>query len=167
MQGDEDPAGGEEMTARALSARAFMWLRNWDSLETGTQFDVMDRAPKILGDLRQRVNINGKFVDLTLIAFGGGLEIVPETVQVEGCSSPVFTVRGLVTTAREQKFEGVLLRRCSGNTREWAFGCGVTAAEMQFIVSQKGGYWAEEPAGLIPTSSENLREVRKQVLGYK
>lgn len=155
------------MITRALSARAQLWVRGWDDLEVGHQFDLMDRAPKILGDLSKRVVINGKYLDLIIVAFGGGLELPQEVVQVEGCSAPVFNVRGLVTTARERKFEGVLLRRQSGNTREWAFGCGFTPAEMQYIVSSKGGYWTEEAAGLIPTSSENLREVRKQVLGYK
>lgn len=151
----------------ALSAKAGVWVRGWDNLEVGLQFDIMDKIPKIVGDLRNRIVVNGKYLDLIIVAFGGGLELPPEVVEVEACSSPVFNLRGLVTTARERKFEGVMLRRASGNTREWAFTSGFTAAELQYIVSSKGGYWTETPAGMIPTSSENLREVRKQVLGFK
>lgn len=161
------------MMDRVLSAACHVWMEGWDKVHQGRETLVTFKIVEALADRSSRIQWQPRkfpapadVSNLVLVAGGSRTKFVPEMVAVPACSAPILQVRGVVTTAREPKLEGHLIRaRGDVDSRRWLFVVGVDP----YRLATETGLFPDpvvDEAGFIPTPADKIRDRRKELLGF-
>lgn len=152
---------------RVLSAQAWVWAEGVDFLPQGTELSVPKQvAQAVAAHRREAILLTGEVLRLVVVAAGSRARVRPEIVEVRGCAQPIFQAVGLVTTAREPKLEGHLLReRGDKDDRRWVFVVGIDGIPL--VLSM--GLFTDpvlDVAGFISVPADQARQRRKDILGF-
>lgn len=171
----------------AYAVSAWVWLEGYDDVPMGAQHALQTRVVEAVVDHHEYVKVartgwpeaDSEGVGrqaahtqavtersrIVMVAVGQSLTLLPELVQVAGCTEPLMAMRGLVTTARVPKVDGHLVRPRGADRRAWLFVVGVDP----YALCAATGLIADptvESAGFISAPSDNIRQVRKHILGF-
>ena len=158
---------------RVLSAACWIWLEGRDQFPQGRESVLSFRVVEALSDRRAEIQwaprnfpVPVDVSKIVMAASGSRLKFLPGMINARSCSTHLFQVSGVVTTAREPKVEGhLIVGRGDTDPRKWLFVVGIDP----YRVATETGLFPDPvvvEAGFIPTPAAQVRQRRKEILGF-